>query len=109
MKPCSLLSLGFVVLGASLSAKELPPKQALADIDSVIEQALTTFKVPGLALSVVVRDEVVLSKGYGLRDVERKLPMTPVTRVKKREGVRRGNVTATNRRHGPAPSRVAAS
>lgn len=81
MKPCSLLSAAFFVLASSLSAKELPPKQALAEIDSVIEQALKTYKVPGLALSVVVGDEVVLSKGYGFRDVEKKLPMTAETQM----------------------------
>jgi CubicO group peptidase (beta-lactamase class C family) len=63
MKPCFLLFPGVFVLASSLFAKEPPPKQALADIDSVIAQALETFKVPGLALAVVVGDEVVLSKG----------------------------------------------
>src|SRR6476659_9670954 len=81
MKPCFLLSASFFVLASSLSAKGPPPKQALADIDSVIAQALETFKVPGLALAVVVNDEVVLSKGYGFRDVERKLQMTAETQM----------------------------
>ena len=81
MKPSFLLSATLFVLASSLSAKEPPPKQALADIDSAIAQALETFKVPGLALAVVVGDEVVLSKGYGFRDVERKLPMTAETQM----------------------------
>lgn len=81
MKPCSLLSAAFFVLASSLSAKERPPRQALAEIDSVIEQALQTYKVPGLAVGVVVADEVVLSKGYGFRDVEKKLPVTAETQM----------------------------
>ena len=67
------------IFAASLQAKESPPRDALAGIDAVIEQALQTFQVPGLSVAVVVGDEVVLSKGYGFRDVEKKLPMTPET------------------------------
>jgi len=62
-------------------AKEPPPAQALADIDPVIEQGLKTFQVPGVAVAVVVGDEVVLSKGYGLRDVEKKVPMAAETQM----------------------------
>src|SRR5688572_12464983 len=64
-----------------LFAKEPAPGKALADLDSVIEQALKTFNVPGVAVAVVVDDKVVLSKGYGLRDVGRKLPMTAETQM----------------------------
>src|SRR4030095_15470493 len=83
MKPSSLLSAVFslFVLASSLSAKELSPKEALADVDSIIEQALKTFKVPGLSAAVVVGDEVVLSKGYGFRDVEKKLRVTVETQM----------------------------
>ncbi|MEY2510182.1 MAG: hypothetical protein QOE26_945 [Verrucomicrobiota bacterium] len=64
-----------------LNAKEPPPAEALKGIDSVIEQELKTFQVPGVAVAVVVGDEVVLSKGYGLRDVEKKLPMAAETQM----------------------------
>lgn len=64
-----------------LQAKEPSPAQALAGIDAVIEQAVATFQVPGIAVAVVAGDEVVLSKGYGLRDLERKLPMTAETQM----------------------------
>ena len=70
-----------VLLAVNAFAKEPPPKQALADIDGVIEQALKTFQVPGISVAVVVGDEVVLSKGYGLRDVEKKLSMTAETQM----------------------------
>jgi CubicO group peptidase (beta-lactamase class C family) len=64
-----------------LNAKEPPPDQALAGLDAVIEHELKTFQVPGVAVAVVVGDEVVLSKGYGLRDVEKKLPMAAETQM----------------------------
>lgn len=65
----------------NLPASDSVPKQALADMDAVIEKALLAYKVPGLAVTAVVGDEVVLSKGYGFRDVEKKLPMTPETQM----------------------------
>lgn len=56
-------------------------KKALAGIDALIERALADQKIPGAAVAVVVGDEVVLLKGYGFRDVEKNLPMTPDTIV----------------------------
>jgi CubicO group peptidase (beta-lactamase class C family) len=85
MKTSSCVSIALLLfLSAAkepLDAKELPPKQALADIDPIIAQALETFHVPGAAVAVVVGDDVVLSKGYGFRDVEKKLPMTAETQM----------------------------
>jgi CubicO group peptidase (beta-lactamase class C family) len=68
-------------MASNLFASEPEPKRALANIDIVIEQALQTYKVPGLTVAVVVGDEVVLLKGYGFRDLEKKLPMTPETQM----------------------------
>lgn len=70
-----------LLLACRLNAKEPPPADALKGIDAVIEQELKTFQVPGVAVAVVVGDEVVLSKGYGLRDVEKKVPMTAETQM----------------------------
>lgn len=53
--------------------------QALTGIDEVIAAALEDWKTPGLALAVVVDGSTVLAEGYGLRDVERELPVTPRT------------------------------
>ena len=38
-------------------------------IDQVIEKAMTTFQVPGVAIAIVYNNEVVLTKGYGVRSV----------------------------------------
>jgi CubicO group peptidase (beta-lactamase class C family) len=54
-------------------------RAALEGIDPLIEQALADFGVPGLALAVVADGEVVLERGYGLRDLERKAAVTPQT------------------------------
>ena len=70
-----------LLLVVRLNAKEPLPAEALKGIDPVIEQELKTFQVPGVAVAVVVGDEVVLAKGYGLRDVEKKLPMAAETQM----------------------------
>lgn len=72
---CGLLT----IAGAARAATD--PRTALADIDSLIETALVEQKIPGAVVGVVVGDEVVLLKGYGLRDIEKNLPMTPDTIV----------------------------
>mgnify|MGYP002621731660 FL=1 len=45
-------------------------RAALEGIDEYVEKVLATFGVPGAAVSVVAGDEVVLERGYGVRDVE---------------------------------------
>jgi len=47
--------------------------------DSFVDGALKTWNVPGLAVAIIKDGEVVLAKGYGLRDVKRNLPVTPDT------------------------------
>lgn len=54
-------------------------RAALEGIDPIIEQALADSGVPGLAIAVVAADEVVFARGYGFRDVEAQLPVTPET------------------------------
>jgi CubicO group peptidase (beta-lactamase class C family) len=80
MKKTTLVCL-VLCLAFHLNAKEPPPAEALRGIDAVIEQELKTFQVPGVAVAVVVGDEVVLSKCYGLRDVEKQLPMAAETQM----------------------------
>ncbi len=57
-----------------------PDPKGLEGLDAVIERALVDQKIPGVSVGVVVGDEVVLLKGYGLRDVEAGAPMTPDTK-----------------------------
>jgi CubicO group peptidase (beta-lactamase class C family) len=39
-------------------------------IDSIVNKALITFNVPGIAVSVIKDDKVFLNKGYGYRSLE---------------------------------------
>lgn len=68
------------------AVREAPPahplpdsQEALADLPEVVERGLEALRVPGLAIAVVAGDEVVLSRGFGLRDREEGLPVTPHT------------------------------
>lgn len=49
-----------------LNAQVLTEKQ----IDSLVEKTLSTFNVPGIAVSVIKDGKVVHSKGYGLRSIQ---------------------------------------
>ena len=52
---------------------------ALAAVEKAVEVNRRLLKVPGAALVIVKDDRVVLLKGFGVRDVEKGLPVTPDT------------------------------
>src|SRR6202023_1922060 len=54
-------------------------KPGLDGFDDFVDQALKDWKVPGVAVAVVQGDKVILLKGYGYRDAEEQLPVTPNT------------------------------
>jgi CubicO group peptidase (beta-lactamase class C family) len=49
----------------------------LASIERTLEAELTETRTPGAALVVLRGDEVLLSKGYGVANVETREPLTP--------------------------------
>ncbi len=51
----------------------------LADFGAWIEAMMQTWKVPGLAVGVVQDGKVIFLEGFGVRDVEQQLPVTPNT------------------------------
>jgi len=65
----------------SISPKAERAQKVLEGFDEKIEQAMKDFNIPGLSIGVVVDGHVVAAKGYGMRDIERQLPMTPDTIV----------------------------
>jgi CubicO group peptidase (beta-lactamase class C family) len=54
-------------------------KPPLDGLDDFIPQTMKDWKVPGLAITVVQDGKVVLTKGYGYRDADKKLPVTTNT------------------------------
>ena len=51
----------------------------LSKIDSLVERLLQVSRIPGAALAVVANGQIVLTKGYGLRDLQAQLPLTADT------------------------------
>jgi len=74
---CFLIILSF--LFTPLSAKKKTPEAYLKGLDEFITEKMEEWKVPGLAISVIQDGRLVYSKGFGFRDVEQNLPVTPQT------------------------------
>jgi CubicO group peptidase (beta-lactamase class C family) len=51
----------------------------LAGIEKELDQLLKDWHAAGFAVAVVEKDKIIYSKGFGYRDVEKKLPATPNT------------------------------
>lgn len=44
--------------------------ELIDEIDATVNKAMKTWNVPGLALAIVKDDQVILSKGYGIREMD---------------------------------------
>jgi CubicO group peptidase (beta-lactamase class C family) len=50
-----------------------------SDFVSFIEQKMESDCIPGVAAAIVRGDELVFAQGFGMRDIENELPVTPET------------------------------
>lgn len=73
------LTLICAVAVLNLSAQDKIVAQKLKNFDAVASRVMKDWKVQGMAVAVVQKDKVVYAKGYGYRDVEKKLPATADT------------------------------
>lgn len=72
--------IGILLLSSVHSnAQNINVAQKLKGFDNTIQKILKDWNVPGCGIGIVVKDKLVFAKGYGYRDVERKLPVTPNT------------------------------
>jgi CubicO group peptidase (beta-lactamase class C family) len=74
--------LGLIFLGLSLSAraqKSHSSADPFAGLDTAVARVLKDWHAAGVAVAVVQKDKVIYSKGFGYRDWENKLPVTPHT------------------------------
>ncbi len=74
MKPIIVILFYF-----SFSITGFGQDKRLAGLDTFINRMLKDYKGVGLAIAVVEKNKVVLLKGYGYRDLEKKLPVTEET------------------------------
>ncbi|WP_456441157.1 serine hydrolase [Caldithrix abyssi] len=61
------------------ATKAARAKAALRGFDAFINRAIKDWQVPGLAMAIVCDDQVVFQGGFGYRDLDKKLPVTPKT------------------------------
>jgi CubicO group peptidase (beta-lactamase class C family) len=54
-------------------------KKTFPSIDKYVDSIVKDWNMPGLALGIVYKDQLIYSKGYGYRDAEQKLPVKPTT------------------------------
>jgi CubicO group peptidase (beta-lactamase class C family) len=73
------LSLFVLVLSQNSFSQTIDVSKKLKGIDQTIEQILKDWNVPGCGIGIVVKDRLVFARGYGYRDLEKKLPVTPNT------------------------------
>ena len=55
--------------------------EQFAQLHKIIVKLMQKFKVPGLAISISKNGKIVYEKGFGARDLEKNLPMTPNTLI----------------------------
>jgi CubicO group peptidase (beta-lactamase class C family) len=78
MKHIVLLALLLCLLPAMAQKKSTSDKR-LTGLDVELEKLLSAWYAPGFAIAIVEKDKVIYSKGFGFRDYEKKLPVTPNT------------------------------
>jgi CubicO group peptidase (beta-lactamase class C family) len=84
MKKLILLLLLAIILLAGCSTPATPAiapelQQKLNLLVEQLEQQRQTLHVPGMAIAVVKDDEVILTHGFGVANVEKETPVTPET------------------------------
>jgi CubicO group peptidase (beta-lactamase class C family) len=78
--PLIVLALCLSMTGAQ--AQAVVSEDLLAQFESLIQEEMAYFKIPGAAVAVVAGDEVVYSQGFGMRDIAADAPFTTETRFR---------------------------
>ncbi|MVM40539.1 serine hydrolase [Spirosoma sp. HMF3257] len=79
MKLPLLICALFITISASAQKRKPTKPDRFAGLDTTFARVLTDWKAVGFAVAVVEKGKVIYSKGFGYRDLEKKLPVTPNT------------------------------
>ena len=79
MKPKLLLLLLLAFNFSFAQKKTVAKADPFAGLDTAFQRVLKDRKAAGFAVAVVSKDKVLYVKGFGYRDYENKLPVTPTT------------------------------
>jgi CubicO group peptidase (beta-lactamase class C family) len=74
-----LLILTWIILPSTMLAQGVDIEKKLGGIDAYMAKVLKDWNTPGIGVGVVVKNKLVFAKGYGYRDYEKRLPVTPNT------------------------------
>jgi CubicO group peptidase (beta-lactamase class C family) len=66
-------------MGVQAQKKLSAADKRLAGLDAELEKLLGTWHAAGFAVAIVEKNKMIYSKGFGYRDYEKKLPVTPNT------------------------------
>jgi CubicO group peptidase (beta-lactamase class C family) len=72
-------SLAFSSIAQKKPTKPVPEPDRFAGLDTAFERVLKDWHAAGFAVAVVEKNKVVYAKGFGYRDNEKKIPVTPTT------------------------------
>jgi CubicO group peptidase (beta-lactamase class C family) len=82
----AVLAAATVLTAGPVLAQAQPQPQTQIDVDARLKgfddymaQVMKDWNAPGIGVGIVVRDKLVFAKGYGFRDLGKKLPYTPTT------------------------------
>lgn len=75
----AFLSISFLLFASVGYTQTNPFQKSFGKIDSYIDSLMKDWNIPGMALGIVYKDQLIYAKGYGYRDVENKLPVDSKT------------------------------
>jgi CubicO group peptidase (beta-lactamase class C family) len=78
MKHLILVTLILLIVLPSFAQKQNNDNR-FEGLDSELNKVLETWNAAGFAVAVVEKDNIIYSKGFGYRDYENKIPVTPNT------------------------------
>lgn len=79
LRALCLLAL-FILVAATLQAAQKSPRPLdVKDLGRFTTKVMEEWKIPGLAMTIVKDGKTIYSEGFGFRDVERGLKVTPET------------------------------
>lgn len=68
-----------LIVAALLAGCSSPPRQSTGMIDSIVAEEMAKQRVPGVAVGIVQRGELIRATGFGLANVEHAVPVTNST------------------------------
>ncbi len=72
----SIIAAAFVLSASAQKKNAKPFATQLTALEAKMNEGLTKYNVPGGAIAIVYNNEIILSKGFGLKNAETKEPVT---------------------------------